>query len=95
MPDQSQDPVVNQFRDQITEIDLAILDAVNRRITTVRKLHDFKSEQGYDLTDSAREGWIVQYLERCNRGPLGASELRELFTAVLATTAREVARLRD
>jgi len=68
--DQSSDPIVEQFRNQITDTDLAILEALNKRITTVRKLHDYKAEKGYDAVDPSREEWLQQYLQRCNKGPL-------------------------
>ena len=44
MSDQSSDPIVEQFRNQITDTDLAILEALNKRISTVRKLHEYKAE---------------------------------------------------
>ena len=75
MSDQSSDPVMEQLREQISETDLAILEAINRRVTLVQRLHDYKAEQGYDLIDTAREDWIVQYLQRCNRGPISADEV--------------------
>ena len=79
MSDQSNDPIVEQFRNQITDTDLAILEAINKRITTVRKLHAYKAEQGYDAVDPAREDWLTQYLQRCNKGPLSNDEVAVLW----------------
>jgi chorismate mutase len=56
--DQSSDPIVEQFRNQITDTDLAILEALNKRISTVRKLHEYKAEKGYDAVDPSREEWL-------------------------------------
>ena len=94
MPEPSVDHVVEQFRDQITENDIALIDAINKRVTLVRRLHAYKVEKGIDLSDPAREDWIVQYLQRCNRGPLAADELAGFVREILDLTRREVERLR-
>jgi chorismate mutase len=73
----------------------AILEAINKRITTVRKLHAYKAEQGYDAVDPAREDWLTQYLQRCNKGPLSNDEVAILWRSIIDSTLREVARLRD
>jgi chorismate mutase len=92
--DQSSDPVIAQLREQISETDLAILDSVNKRVALVQRLHEYKREQGYSLTDTAREDWIVQYLQRCNRGPISPDEVSTLIRFVLDQTRRETIRLR-
>ncbi len=93
MSDQSSDPIVEQFRNQITDTDLAILEALNKRISTVQKLHAYKAEKGYDAVDPAREDWLTQYLQRCNKGPSN-DEVAVLWRAIIDSTLREVARLR-
>ena len=94
MPDQSSDPVMAQLREQISETDLAILDALNKRVSLVEKLHAYKTQQGYDLVDTAREDWIGQYLQRCNRGPLAAEDVDALVRFVLDLTRGAAARRR-
>jgi chorismate mutase len=93
--EQSSDPIVEQYRNQITDTDLAILEALNKRISLVQKLHDYKAQKGYEMTDVSREDWLTQYLQRCNRGPLSQDELVELWKTIIETTKREAARLRD
>ena len=95
MSDQSSDPVMEQLREQISETDLAILEAINRRVALVQRLHTYKAEQGYDLIDAAREDWIVQYLQRCNRGPITADEVATMSRFLLDLTRRETIRLRE
>ena len=77
------------------DTDLAILEALNKRITTVRKLHAYKAEKGYDAVDPSREEWLQQYLQRCNKGPLSNDEVTVLWRSIIDATLREVARLRD
>jgi chorismate mutase len=93
--EQSSDPIVEQYRNQITDTDLAILEALNKRISLVQKLHDYKAQKGYEMTDVSREDWLTQYLQRCNRGPLSQDELVELWKTIIETTKREASRLRD
>ena len=84
------DPVVLQYREQISDNDLKILDAVNKRISLVRKLWEYKESQGINFVDPAQEDWILTYLSRSNRGPLTDEGLREIFSVVLAVAKREV-----
>jgi chorismate mutase len=93
--EQSSDPIVEQYRNQITDTDLAILEALNKRLSLVQKLHDYKAQKGYEMTDVSREDWLTQYLQRCNRGPLSQDELVELWKTIIETTKREASRLRD
>ena len=77
------DPVVERFRRQITDTDLAILEAVNRRIRLVSQLHAHKREQGYDLRDPGREAELRDQLKRANTGPIGNERLDELISLLL------------
>jgi len=93
--DASQDPVVQQLREQISDNDLAILDALNKRLSLVQRLHEYKRSHGYDVLDPGREDWILSYITRCNRGPLSGEAVRELWPALVRLTTREAARLHD
>lgn len=89
------DHIIEQFRDQIAENDMAIIDALNKRLTLVSRLHTYKAERGVDLLDPSREDWLGQYLQRCNRGPLSDEELQAFVRDLLDLTRRETARLRE
>ncbi len=91
--DASQDPVVQRFRSELTEIDLAIVQAVNRRIGLHAELAAYKRERGYQALDPARESWMLDHLTRANRGPLSAAALADLYRHLLAVSKAEVARL--
>ena len=94
MPSQADDPVVHELRAEIDAADRAVLDALNRRIAAVRRLHDHKVARGYALSDPSREQAIVQALQAANGGPMADDAVPEVVTAVLAVTLREVRRLR-
>ena len=88
--DPSTDPLVRQLREEISDNDRAIVDAINKRLKLVGKLKEYKTSRGYEFVDPDREEWMVRYLVRANRGPLTEKGLRELFDSVLALTKREV-----
>lgn len=91
-PSSSTDPVIRQLREQISDTDRTIVDAVNRRLRLVAQIKEYKASRGYDFVDPEREEWMLQYLQRVNRGPLTTDGLRELFSEVLDLTKREVGR---
>ena len=91
MPDDT-DPVIQQFRDKISDNDRALVEAVNARLRLVAQLKSYKESRGIDFVDPEREEWILRDLERANRGPLSADGLRAFYEELFALTKREVAR---
>jgi chorismate mutase len=90
--DQPLDPVIKQFREQISDTDRAIVDALNRRLKLVAQIKAYKESRGLGFVDPEREEWMLQYLARANRGPLSTEGLHELFTLILDLSKREVSR---
>ena len=86
------DPLIRRLREQLSDNDVGIVDAINVRLKLVARLKRVKEEQGIDFLDPAREEWMLQYLTRANRGPLSADGLREIYTELLDLTKREVQR---
>ncbi|HSL63626.1 MAG TPA: chorismate mutase [Gaiellaceae bacterium] len=84
------DPLIRQLREQISDADRALVDAVNARLKLVARLKAYKESRGIGFLDPEREEWMLQYLLRANRGPLSDEGLRELFGHVLELTKREV-----
>jgi chorismate mutase len=87
----SDDPVIRQFREQISDNDRAIIEAVNKRLRLVAQVKAYKDSRGLGFLDPEREEWMLQYLSRANRGPLSADGLHELFRMILDLSKREVA----
>jgi chorismate mutase len=84
------DPGVRQLREEISDNDLALVQAMNKRIKLVARMKEYKASRGYDFLDPDREEWMLRYLLRASSGPLTEEGLRELFEAVLALTKRQV-----
>jgi chorismate mutase len=86
------DPLIRQLRQEISDTDRAIVDSVNTRLRLVARLKGYKESRGIGFLDPEREEWMLQYLQRANRGPLSTDGLKELFEEILDLTKREVAR---
>jgi chorismate mutase len=86
------DPLIRQLREQISDNDLAIVQAMNARLKLVARLKGYKESRGMSFVDPDREQWMLQYLARANRGPLSGEGLQELFDEILGLTKREVER---
>jgi chorismate mutase len=84
------DPQIRRLREQVSDNDRALIEAVNRRLELVAKMWRYKQSHGLDVLDREREQWMLRYLARANRGPLSQEGLEELFTAVLDLTKREL-----
>lgn len=88
----AQDEYVARVRRRISDLDRALVELVNERLELVATLKRYKEEHGIGFVDLAREEWMLQYLQRLNRGPLSREGLEELYQELLALTKREVSR---
>jgi chorismate mutase len=90
--EQNADPLIRQLREQISDADRTIIEAINARLKLVARLKAYKESRGMSFLDPEREEWMLSYLTRANRGPLSPEGLREIFGEILDLTKREVAR---
>lgn len=85
------DPFIRQTREQISDIDRRLVEALNDRLELVERLKRYKDSRGIGFVDPEREKWMLQYLQRVNRGSLSQEGLATFFAHVLDLTKREVA----
>ena len=95
MSNPGDDPVMKQFRDQISDNDLKIVDLLNKRLALVDKLWRYKAEHGIEAYNAAREEWMLTFLARANKGPLSQDALQRVYRAIVEVTKEEAARLGD
>jgi chorismate mutase len=88
--DPSQDPVIRQLREQVSDNDRALIEAINARLRLVSKLKQYKESRGMDFVDPEREEWMLRDMTRANRGPISPEGLEQIYTAILDLTKREV-----
>lgn len=84
------DPLIRQLREQISDNDRAIVEAINARLKLVARLKGYKESRGLSFVDPDREEWMLQYLARANRGPLSSAGLEQIFHELLDLTKREL-----
>jgi chorismate mutase len=90
--DHASDPTVRRLRAEISDLDRAIVDAVNARLDLVAELRRYKASKNIPFVDPERERQLLDELASINRGPLSAEGVRELFCEILDLTKREVTR---
>ncbi len=95
MTEASIDPVVRNYREKISDNDLKILEALNKRLHLVKSLKDYKDAHGISFYDAAQEDWVITYLSRANRGPLSNDGLREIYGLILQLIKQEAAALSE
>ena len=86
------DPTVQRLREEISELDRAILEAVNGRLELVAAIRRHKQEVGIPFLDPDRERQMLDDLVSANGGPLSDEGVREHFSLLLDLTKREVSR---
>ena len=82
-------PVIRQLREQVSDNDRALIEAINVRLRLVEKLKDYKDSRGIDFVDPDREEWMLRRHGPSESGPALAAGARG-STAILALTKREV-----
>jgi len=90
--DLASDPTVRRLRGEISDLDRAIVDAVNARLELVAELRRYKIANDIPFVDPERERRLLEELASINRGPLSTEGLHELFRELLDLTKREVTR---
>jgi chorismate mutase/prephenate dehydratase len=86
------DAEVARFREQISELDGVIIDAVNRRLALVTELKRYKDANGIAFVDPERERSMIDARVAANDGPLSDEGLRAFYLELLALTKRELER---
>lgn len=89
------DPTIVRVRREISDLDVRLVELVNRRLQLVTGLKRHKEEHGIGFVDLAREKWMLRYLQRANRGPLSEAGLADLYHSLLDLTKREVLAIED
>jgi chorismate mutase len=88
--DPNQDPVIRNMREQLSDNDRALVEAINKRLRLVAKLKGYKESRGFDFLDPEREEWMLRDISRANRGPLSQEGLEGIYKEILDLTKREV-----
>ncbi len=83
------DSNIDSLRASIDEIDIEILDLINRRLLLAKKIGGIKKQKGEKVLDIARESNIINRLLSLNKGLLNKNALHHIFTEIIGSS-REV-----
>jgi chorismate mutase / prephenate dehydratase len=86
------DAVIAEKRGEISEIDSELLELVNRRLTQVAALREYKAKLGIPFFDPRREAHVLERLRGENVGPLSDGGVEELVAFLLDLGKRETAK---
>lgn len=75
-----------RLREAIDEVDLELLQLLNKRMGMVRRIGQIKADKGISLYDPGREERIFQRLTGANPGPLPNDSLRSIFREIIAAS---------
>lgn len=85
------DPLIRQFRDEITENDLLLVELINKRVDLVTRLRAYKAKTGVAFVDQTREDLMIDFVKRANAGPISDAGLEELYRHLVEVSKREAA----
>jgi prephenate dehydrogenase len=81
---------LGHLREEIGQLDRAVLETLNRRLELVRRVNAHKRETGTPLIDAEREAELLRELSAANAGPLSERAVQTMFAAVLDVMKQEL-----
>ncbi|PSH05678.1 MAG: chorismate mutase [Acidobacteria bacterium] len=79
---------LKQRRTEIDELNLELLQLINRRAQVVADIARLKRESKLPVSDEAREAAIFNTLLNENSGPLNAASIKRIFGSIIAESRR-------
>ena len=79
---------IEDWRNKIDEIDAAIVEILNRRMTCSLEIGKIKKAQGRPVYAPEREMAILNRVETLNKGPLNGAALRRIFQQIIEESRR-------
>lgn len=83
---------MERLRKSIDEVDVQILELLNRRVALSQEIGRVKEGRGWPVHDPERERGILARVRAESRGPLAAEALRRIYERIL-DESRRLARL--
>ncbi len=74
---------IGELRTQIDDVDCRIVELLNERAELALAIRELKPRVQRALYDPRREEEIFTHVASCNKGPLYADNLREIYEKIL------------
>ncbi|NBO63686.1 MAG: chorismate mutase [Acidobacteria bacterium] len=91
-PDKSDIQVMDDWRRQIDEIDLALVALFNKRTRCAIEIGHIKKRLALEIYSPQREAQVIANVTAANEGPLDPEAIRRLFERVI-DEARRIERI--
>lgn len=75
--------LLDQYRSQIDEIDIEIIDLLNKRTRIVERIGAVKREASLPVYEPKREDMVFRNVIAHNKGPLSEAAARRLFERII------------
>lgn len=75
--------LLDEYRKQIDEIDIDIIDLLNQRTRIVEKIGAVKREAALPVYEPKREDMVFKNVLAHNKGPLSEAAARRLFERII------------
>lgn len=85
MPDDS-NRSLSALRKNIDEINMGILDLINKRIDILEQIIQLKDKRSMEYFDPSRESNMMQKILQNNHGPLQDTLIKDIFLAIFLTS---------
>lgn len=79
---------LEDWRNEIDEIDMEILNLLQKRINVVERIGKVKTKAGLPLIDKAREKFIINRVVNNCREPLSAESVNCVFNCIIQESRR-------
>lgn len=79
---------LSSVRRRIDRLDEQLLRALNTRAALALEIGRIKKRSKWPVFDARREAFVLNHVQRANRGPLSASAVRHVFQAILSECRR-------
>jgi 3-deoxy-7-phosphoheptulonate synthase / chorismate mutase len=77
---------LQELRSEIDEINLQILELLNKRASVASEIGQVQAELGTNFYDPVREGKMLEVLQQTNEGPFSNSTISNLFREIFRAT---------
>ncbi len=74
---------ISDWRKKIDEMDLRMVELLNQRAQAAQEIGKLKRNTGMPVYEPQREKAIFENVEKYNRGPLPAGQLRLVFERII------------
>lgn len=74
---------LGEYRDQINDIDMKLVDLLNDRAMVVMKVKKLKQKENMPLYDARREEELIENIAKHSKGPLYRDNIIQIFESIL------------